>query len=147
VVWTTRWTAASTPRSTAAARRCRGHRVADHRAEPELGGLAEVLGLLALLTRHGDDDVVTVEDDLGAADTDAVDTVLDDLAGLVEGVPVRLTAVHGACGQRDPRTTLKVDAELRFGLVIARAEHQAIEQNHDEEEEREVAPWADLPGG
>src|SRR5262249_25101140 len=115
-------------------------------AEVHLPGLAEALGLVTALARHGDDDLLTVQDDLGATDTDLVDPVLDDLACLVELVLVR-GALLAARGQRDPGAALQLDTQLGLRLVVTRGEHERIQDDHDEQEGREVSHRPELPGG
>jgi len=118
----------------------------DDLPEAQLRGLAQALRLVALLARNGDDDVVAVEEDLGAADADPVDAPFDDLARLVQGLAGRLAAVGGAGGERDPGAALQVDAQLRGRLVVAGEEHQRVQDDHDQGEQGEIASRAEMPG-
>ena len=73
-----------------------------HRAEPQLGGRAELAGLLAVVAGHRDDDVrAALGDDLGLGDAEAVDALLDDLAGQLEVGRVGRLAVRRLGGEGD----------------------------------------------
>ncbi|BCI89239.1 hypothetical protein NIIDMKKI_44450 [Mycobacterium kansasii] len=83
----------------------RRHRV-EHRADVEPGGLAEVAGLVAVVSGHRDDQVVAVHDDLGARHAKTIDPGADDLLSLVQGLPTRRRAVGCTRGQRDTGAAL-----------------------------------------
>ena len=66
-------------------RRLAGSGPGMHRAEPQLRGLPQLTGLVAVVPGNGDDDVrVALGDHLGLGDTEAVDPLLDDLAGQLQ---------------------------------------------------------------
>ena len=94
---------------------------------------------LLSLPGHGDDQVVAVDDDLGAGDTEAVDAGADDLLRLVQRVAGRPRPVGGARGQRDAGAALQVDAELGLGLLVAGQEHQQVDADEQDQEKRQVA--------
>ncbi len=56
----------------------------DDRPDVQPRRLAQVAGLAAVVARHGDDQVVAVDDDLGPGHAEAVDAGADDLLRLVE---------------------------------------------------------------
>ncbi|MCO5556192.1 hypothetical protein L7F22_009736 [Adiantum nelumboides] len=91
----------------------RGDGALQHLAEAQLRGLAQGAGLLAGVAGDGDDDVAAVQLDLGAADTEPVDALLDDVLRLDQLVTRRWLPVGGAGGERDAGATLQVDAQLR----------------------------------
>jgi hypothetical protein len=66
--------------------------------------------LVAVLTRHRDDQVVSIQDDLCPAYPNAVDPLFDDLPSLVEGVPGWWPTVNGPGGEGHPGAALQVDA-------------------------------------
>ncbi len=124
-------------RRAAAARLRRDH--VDHRPDVQPRGLAEVAGLAAVVARHGDHEVVAVDDDLGPRDAEAVDAGRDDLLRLVERVRRGPRAVGRAGGQRDAGAALQVDAELRLGLLVAGQEDQEVYADQQHQEECQVA--------
>ena len=104
----------------AARRRCRsaawaaGSGPLEHRAEAQLGGRAELAGLVPVVAGHGDDDVrVALGDHLGLGDTEPVDPLLDDLAGELEVLLGRRLAVGRLGGERHGRAAAQVQPELR----------------------------------
>ncbi len=125
----------------------RDDRAADDLAEPQLRGLAQRAGLLALLAGHGDRQVGAVQHHLGAADAEPVDPLLDDLLGLQQLLAGRFGAGLGAGHQRDPGTALQVDAQLGRGPAVTGEEHQRVEHDDDADERAQIAPGTDPPRG
>src|SRR5699024_10529297 len=112
----------------------------------QLRRLAKLPSLVTASSRNGDHQVVAVLRDLGAADAHPVDSGFDDLACLLERLVARRFSVGGLCGERDPGAALQVNAELGIGLSVPGEEHQAVQHRDDQPEDREIAPWAELPG-
>ena len=110
----------------------------NHRPDEQPGGLPEVACLVAVATRDGDDQVVAVDDDLRARHTEAVDAGTDDLLCLVERLAGGPGTIGGARRQRHPGAALKVDAELRLGLLVAGEEHQQVQADQKNQEHRQV---------
>jgi hypothetical protein len=98
----------------------------DHRPDVEPRGLAKVAGLVAVVARHGDDQVLAIDHDLRPGDTQPVDAGTDDLLGLSQGFAGGGRTVGGTCGQRDAGPALQIDAKLGLGLLVAGEEHQQI---------------------
>ena len=107
-----------------------------HRAEQQLRGLADGAGLGGVLTRDRDDQRVTVRDHARTRDAHAVDTVLQDGAGLRQLVLRRLLALRD---EGDAGTALQVDAQLRAGLAVTGEEHQRPHHGDDQGEQRQRA--------
>src|SRR5690606_25202742 len=76
----------------------------------------------------------------------AVHTLVDDRPRGVQRVTRRLGAVRRARGQHDAGATLQVDAQFRNGLTVAGEEHQAVQADDDQQEDRQVASGSDGPG-
>ncbi len=133
--------------STGGGRRGGRDRPADDLPEPQLRGLPERTGLLALLAGHGDRQVGPVEDHLGAAHPEAVDPLLDDLLGLEELLPRGLRAGLGAGHQRDPGAALQIDAQLRRGPTVTGEEDHRVQHDDDTDERAQIAPGTDPPRG
>ena len=115
-----------------------GDRV-DHRADVQPRGLAEVAGLVAVVARHGDHQVVAVDHHLGPRNAEAVDARGDDLLRLVQRVLGGPRPVGRAGRQCDPGAALQVDAELGLGLLVAGQKDQEVHADQQREEECQVA--------
>ena len=114
-------------------------RAGDHRAEPQLRGLADRLGRVTVRAGDRDDDPVrALGDHLGLGDTEAVDPALDDLPGLVERGTARRLVVGRLRLQGDLGAALEVEAELR-GRRVAGEEQQRVQDHKDAGEGAEVA--------
>lgn len=118
-----------------------------HRADVQTGGLAERASLRTVVAGNGDDEIVTVDDDLGAGNAETVDAGLDDFLSLLETVLTGSAAVRGTSGQRDARSTLQVDAEFRRGRLVSSEEHQGIQCHHQDPEKGQVADRMHRSGG
>src|SRR6201999_1768981 len=115
-----------------------GKRV-DDRTDVQPRGLAEVARFVTVRARDGDDQVVAVDNDLRARNTEPVDAGADDLLCLRERLPRRPRPVGRPCGQCDPRAALQVDAELGVGMLVAGKKHQQVDADKQNQECRQVA--------
>jgi hypothetical protein len=101
--------------------------------------------LVTVLPRHRDDQIHAIEHDLGSADADTVDPLLDDLPCLIKGLAGRWPAVDGPGSEGYPSTALQVDAQLRAGLPTTGEEDQRVQQDDDPSEDRQITPGAKAP--
>ena len=135
--WTARATRCGQPRAALRAGAVDGQGV-DDGTDVQPRGLAEIACLVPVGSRHGDDQVVAVDDDLRTRYTQSVDPGADDLLRLRQRLFSRPRPVRCPCGQRDPGTALQVDAELGVGLLVAGEEHQQIDADEQDQENRQV---------
>jgi hypothetical protein len=98
----------------------------DDGADVQPRRLAEVASLVAVVARHRDDEVVAVDDDLGAGYAEPVDAGGDDLLRLQEGFTSWSGAVRGAGGQGYAGAALQIDAQLGLRLLVSGQKHQQI---------------------
>ena len=104
-----------------------------------MGCLTQRPSLRGILTRHRDDEGVTVCHHAGAANTHAVDALFQDRTGLCELILGGLLTLRY---EGDARTALKVNTELRHSLLVTREKHQRIYngQKQDEQSDRALRP-------